>query len=105
MANLQVKKQQNVQAREAFVEEVGAEDLSVKELKAKIEERDRQLKEGERKIAEAEQRSELLMRSARGSDPQGGREVFQQGTGGRKEKPSLTRWGFCATLYVRGKWG
>ena len=86
MANLQVKKQQNVQAREAFVEEVGAEDLSVKELKAKIEERDRQLKEGERKIAEAEQRSELLMRSAPASDfPEGGARNFP-GTGGRKKK-------------------
>lgn len=44
--------------REAFAEEVGAEDLSVKELKAKIEERDRQLKEAERKIAEAQKQSE-----------------------------------------------
>ncbi|MBP5428949.1 MAG: DUF3102 domain-containing protein [Clostridia bacterium] len=44
--------------REAFAEEVGAEDLSVKELKAKIEERDRQIKEAEKKLADVVKQSE-----------------------------------------------
>ena len=40
--------------REAFAEEVGAADLSVKELKAAIEERDRAKKEAEEAAAKGE---------------------------------------------------
>ena len=61
--------------REAFAEEVGAADLSVKELKAAIEERDRAKKEAEEAKAREEELADKLV-TAHTVDPAAARDAL-----------------------------